>query len=281
MFPEKLEAEKEREYFGESEYFDGKYKYIHTYLHTNYKYKMHSHEFYEVNIVLGGSGRHYVSDTSLPTQIGDIFVIPPETPHGYYSEDSLDIYHILIKNEFLAKYGEELGALACFNILFDIEPYLRSLSGRNYNLNLGSNLASVKDSLDRINRAESSNQFVYMNALTLALICKICIVLDGILTDRSAEGSADIIKTMDFIKTNLGAKLTLDEISAEANMSKSTLNRRFNDLLGMSPINYLMQCRISRAQELLALGKSSRTEIAQTCGFYDTAHMNKYLKTKE
>lgn len=61
-------------------------------------------------------------------------------------------------------------------------------------------------------------------------------------------------------------------------MSIATLNRRFNDLLKTSPMNYVMDCRIQKAIELIEENKYSKTEIAQLCGFYDLSHMNKYLK---
>ena len=108
MYPERLENDTEQIYFSEKEYFDGKFNFIHTYLHTNYKYKMHSHQFYEINIIVSGEGRHYIENTSLETGVGDVFVLPPEVRHGYFSEGRLDIYHILIKKDFLVRYAEEL-----------------------------------------------------------------------------------------------------------------------------------------------------------------------------
>ena len=276
MYPEKLESEKGNEFFYDADYFeDSKLKYIHTYLHGNYKFKMHSHQFYEMNIIMGGEGRHYIAETSLPVRVGDVFVIPPEIPHGYYSEGSLDIYHILIKSDFLERYAEELRLVQGYSILFDIEPYIRRSSGRNFNLNIGKELSRVQDELDTINKAESKGSFIRQNALTLAFICRLCERITK--TVSSGKENLEIIKVMEFIKDNIDKKLTLDYIAAFANMSKATLNRHFKEIIGESPMNYVLTCRITRAREMLSAGERSKTEIAQLCGFYDTAHMNKYV----
>jgi AraC family L-rhamnose operon regulatory protein RhaS len=276
MYPQVLEAEKGSEYFFDEPYFvGGKFKFIHSYLHKSYKFKMHSHQFYEINIIMQGSGRHYIDDTSLPAEVGDVFVIPPDIRHGYYSEQDIDIYHLLIKSDFFTRYGEELEQIKGFSILFDIEPYIRRFSGKSYNLNIGRDLVRLSEELDAIKRAEENGNCVKQNALTLALICRLCEKITKVV--NSTKESTEIIKIMEFIKENISKKLTLDEIAACGNMSKATINRYFKTLLGVSPMNYVLQCRIARAKELLLVGEHSKTEIAGMCGFYDTAHMNKYI----
>jgi AraC family transcriptional regulator len=89
---------------------------------------------------------------------------------------------------------------------------------------------------------------------------------------------SEIVAVMEYIKGNLDRKLTLAHLAEYAKMSTATLNRRFREALGSSPMTYVLSCRISRARELMADGTLSRTEVAQMCGFYDLAHMNKYLK---
>ncbi len=276
MYPKVLDAEKGQEYFFDAQYFEsGKFKFVHSYLHQSYKFKMHSHQFYEINIIKQGSGRHYIEDTSLPADVGDVFVIPPDIRHGYYSEQDIDIYHLLIKSDFFTRYAEELDQIKGFSILFDIEPYIRRSSGKSYNLNIGHDITRLSEEFNAIKRAEESGNCVKQNALTLALICRLCEKITKAV--NTTKDSTEIIKIMEFIKENISKKLTLDEIAAFGNMSKATLNRYFKVLLGVSPMNYVLECRVAKAKELLLTGVYSKTEIAGMCGFYDTAHMNKYI----
>ncbi len=276
MYPQKLESEKNNEYFYDGEYFDAsRFKYICTYMHNRYKSKMHSHQFYEMNIIMSGEGRHYIDETSLPARVGDVFVIPPETAHGYYSEDTLDIYHILIKSNFMSRYAEELAQIPGYSILFDIEPYIRRSSARNCNLNVGKELSFIRDRLNEIHQAEKKECFVKENSLVFLFICELCERITRSVSEDNDH--AEMIRIIEYIKGSIDKKLTLDDIVAGSHMSKATLNRKFKRMLGTSPVQYLLECRITKAKELLSSADYTKTEIAQMCGFYDLAHMNKYI----
>ena len=100
--------------------------------------------------------------------------------------------------------------------------------------------------------------------------------------DKSYDKAvSDAVKLMEYISENLDTRLTLDILSEVVNMSRASLNRLFHSVLGTSPMEYVLSQRVERARELLARGGMSKTEIAQSCGFYDSAHMNKNLHTKE
>ena len=53
---------------------------------------LHIHDFYELNIIISGDGRHYIGNRNVPTQKGDVFIIPPDISHGYFTDGSLDMY---------------------------------------------------------------------------------------------------------------------------------------------------------------------------------------------
>ena len=281
MYPRKLELEPLKTYWSEKDFFSERpFDFIHAYSHDNYKHKMHSHQFYEMNVIVRGSGRHYVEDVNLPASVGDVFVIPPSVMHGYYSDDRIDIFHILIGSAFFTKYKDELENSSGFKILFDAEPHLRRHTGKNSNLHLNlSDFGHVKHDLELVLSAQNKGQFALRSALTLSLILK----LSGILIDTVKDGlhhydSAEILSVMDFINSNLDDKITLDTLADRVGVSKATLSRRFISSLGVSPLKYVVDCRVLKAKDLISQGNLSRTEIAQVCGFFDVSHMNKYLK---
>ena len=82
---------------------------------------------------------------------------------------------------------------------------------------------------------------------------------------------------MGYVQKHIDSKLTLELLCAKAHMSKATLNRLFREAINVSPMQYVTRCRLAKARELLATGAYTKAEIAQSCGFYDVAHMNKYL----
>ena len=276
MYPQKLEFERNTAYYRESDCFDGTDAHlVHAYLHLDYTLKLHAHQFCEINIIVGGEGRHYIGDTSLPACVGDVFIIPPEVAHGYYSHGTLDIAHILLRADFFTRYREELSHLPAFSLLFDIEPQVRRASGRNYNLHVAPHeLPSITEEVKRLCGAERALQHTYENVLTLGLIGRL-----GELLRKSTLPATDgeLLRVMEYIRENLEQKLTLALLAAKANMSVATLNRHFREVLHTSPMQYVMQCRLDKARALVAQGRQSKSEIAQSCGFFDVSHMNKYL----
>lgn len=224
---------------------------------------------------MSGKGKHYIDNTSLYTEKGDVFVIPPNISHGYYPEERLDIYHILIKNDFLSKYNYELSKIDGSNLLFDIEPQIRSASGKRLNLNVGTNiLYDFKENIKDMIKAEKYEKYVYLNILALAFIGHLCDKMNTISNELCDE---EIIRVIEYIKSNLDKKLTNNILANLMHVSTATLIRRFHSVIGLSPMRYVIDCRIKAAQKLIAENNLTKTEIAERCGFYDVSHLNKYI----
>lgn len=280
MYPKKSETYKGNVYYRESDCFrENASHLVHAYLHKNYNHKMHVHQFCEMNIIVMGEGQHYIGNSSLPASVGDVFIIPPYVAHGYFSHGRLDILHILLRTDFMQRYREEISRLPCYSLLFDIEPQIRRSSGEAYNLQIPSYLFSaIHEECIRLIEAEKMEEYTYQNVLTLGLIGKLGDLLRQSVQDKSFRSrGGELLWVMEYIQKNLEQKLTLDLLAAKANMSKSTLNRHFERNLHISPMQYVMECRLEKAKALLSQGTLSKTEIAHLCGFFDISHMNKYL----
>ncbi|MGH2703986.1 MAG: AraC family transcriptional regulator [Actinomycetota bacterium] len=62
-------------------------------------------------------------------------------------------------------------------------------------------------------------------------------------------------------------KWTVGELAAEASVSRSVLDSRFREVLGLSPIRYLNEWRMHLAQELLAATDTTVATIARRVGY--------------
>jgi AraC-like DNA-binding protein len=60
---------------------------------------------------------------------------------------------------------------------------------------------------------------------------------------------------------------TVADLAARANVSRSLLDQRFRDVLGLSPIRYLTEWRMHLAEELLATTELTVFEIARRVGY--------------
>lgn len=73
--------------------------------------------------------------------------------------------------------------------------------------------------------------------------------------------------TMRWLRDRLGEPVTLAEIARHAGTSTRTLNRRFREQTGTTPLQWLLRQRVHHAQELLETTSLSVEEIAGHCGF--------------
>lgn len=60
---------------------------------------------------------------------------------------------------------------------------------------------------------------------------------------------------------------TLNALATHVGTSRSVLSERFNKAIGMGPISYLTQWRMTKAKELLEKTGLGMTEIAEQCGY--------------
>ncbi len=250
-----------------------------------YRYRMHEHDFYEINIILEGSGYHYIESRQLKVNVGDMFVIPPGVLHGYENIDPVfNVFHLVANKNFFTKYAEEIKLLGQFKVLFEIEPYLRA-NERNFYINLDydflTELKSDITILESIKSDVTDESDTIRNIITLKIISSLCRYAkqnsDRINKNEPKEYQ-DIMRALEYIHNNYSEKITIPDLAKLCNVSKATFLRKFKSVTKTSPNKYLLFCRAKNARRLLD-GGLSRTATAQLCGFFDISHMDRVLSS--
>ena len=85
-------------------------------------------------------------------------------------------------------------------------------------------------------------------------------------------------RVMEYIDKNLTAKITLQDMAAVAGLSRMHFAAQFRAAVGARPHEYLLRCRIERAQELLKQAEVALVDIALTVGFQTQAHFTTVFK---
>ena len=83
-----------------------------------------------------------------------------------------------------------------------------------------------------------------------------------------------------FIQKSYAEKITLDQIASAASISKTACMNCFRNVLGTSPIDYVVSYRLECALHLLIATERSVAEIADACGFGDTSYFGKLFRRK-
>ena len=85
-------------------------------------------------------------------------------------------------------------------------------------------------------------------------------------------------RALEFVEDSYSEPLTLEDLSAKAIVSKSSLQRAFRKHLGCTPLQYVMRLRMERGAELLVETSLSVTEIAESVGFADSNHFSRRFR---
>ena len=81
-----------------------------------------------------------------------------------------------------------------------------------------------------------------------------------------------------FVHRNCTEKLTLEQIAASAGISTRECSRCFQSILKMTPIEYLTDCRVRKAADMLRNTSQSIIEISYNCGFSTASYFCRIFK---
>ena len=90
--------------------------------------------------------------------------------------------------------------------------------------------------------------------------------------DRAREAFG---RVRQYVDAHLDSRLDVQALAQMIGMSASHFSRSFHKAVGVSPHMYVLQCRVIRAQELLATTQLPLAEIALTIGFSDQSHFSR------
>ena len=119
---------------------------------------------------------------------------------------------------------------------------------------------------------------------SLLLNSRLLSLLNLIFTDaeipecRNGKNYETIIKAKRFIEENSAQSIRLSDMAHSVHLSETYFHNIFTESTGISPHQYLINCRIENAKKLLWDTKISVIEIAEKTGFGCQQYFNKVFK---
>lgn len=87
----------------------------------------------------------------------------------------------------------------------------------------------------------------------------------------------DIAETINYINMNYMNELSIDALVKISNISKASLQRKFLEVTGMSPMQYIHNMRLNRASVMLLNRKKPIVEIAMEVGYNSLSSFNRHF----
>ena len=244
--------------------------------------RLHWHKEYELDFVRSGSCVYHIGDSEIPLSEGSAILISGGRLHKVTSDNDAIVISVMFDPGFI--FGDHETAEGSMISL----KYRAPLSEASFKY-----LVYEKDDKDiqiinDIIQTALDKKYGY-ELITKGLLCRFWMQALLSSTDISEDKNAvnsyfDEQRTKlacDYINKNYTKALTLDEIAESIPVSKSECCRCFKRVSGMTPFEYLMLERVTRAAYLLQhpdLFTGNMQELASLCGFNDASYFNKIFR---
>ncbi len=242
-------------------------------------YSLHSHDFYELVVVVSGRGTHLTNTGESLLGEGSVLFIRPGTLHGYDKIDNLRLYNILLGKDLFSREIADLSEMPGFNIFFlQPEDNIPICKLTSYQLTeVMFLLREIKAESERLDFGKGSAAMAY--AKILQLVIKIARIHNPKAQTSVRSTAQRLEPILFFMEQNLDRSLTLEELVSVANMSASTLNRQFNAYTGWSPVEFHIHRRIAYACSLILKGDMSVEELSEATGFSDANYFSRQFRS--
>lgn len=205
--------------------------------------------FWLLHYVSSGTGFFEREGKRYTVSPGEIFVIPPHV-ETYYEADAENPWHyIWIGFEDNGNLPPVFG-----------EPVLR--------------IPGAGDIFNKMRKCQEleNNQSAFLNSQIWALI-------SAALGTRRKE--ADYVETaLNYIETSYMQDINVEKIAAQLNLARSYFTTVFRRRIGIAPGQYLMNLRLEKAAELMAVQGKTPSVAAASVGYPDLYHFSKAFKKK-
>lgn len=97
-------------------------------------------------------------------------------------------------------------------------------------------------------------------------------------THADVHGDELVVQAQDLLRAQHAEPLRIPELAQQLGLSPRSLNRRFQQAIGISPTEYLQQQRIASARELLRTSNLAIAEVAIAVGYADSGYFCRLFK---
>ena len=224
-------------------------------------YPLHSHDFYEMELVFRGKGRQWLNNVCLPLEPGSLYILTLLDVHRLEADEPLHILSIHLPPDIA-----EQSDMARIH-----DAHAMQLSQNDFDLFFPLAYSVV---------TEKSSDLAYKNQkmLAVAMLLMVHLLRYGQKYGSTAAGK-HLQQTLKFIHSNFtDPNLCLKDAADGCGLSPCHFSTTFHNAVGCGFSEYLTLYRIHSACLLLASQDVSVTEIAYEVGFSSLSHFFRTFK---
>ncbi len=230
---------------------------------------LHSHPHYEIYYLSKGEREFLLSNALYKLQAPIVIVIPPHAMHKTEG-GAFERYNINVTPSYLDPFQTDTLQKKSLQI---IRP----------NKNEKNEFKKLFEEFLLLDKRQKYAKYI-QKTLFSYIILQLNKLDEPTLPPKASEKTIVptlVLKAIDYLNVHYADKLTLDSLANEFFVSKGTLIYNFKKYTNCSPIDFLLNVRLTKAKELLLNTKKYIEEISELCGFSSSNYFGLIFKQKE
>jgi AraC-like DNA-binding protein len=227
--------------------------------------KPHFHEDVEILLSLSASGEFFIENELYPIREGSLFLLSEATIHKSIAKESYLRYVLHIPPETLRYFSTKYSDIPAF---VHKAPVRCTVLEKAQMEMLSEKFKMLEGAWGTVFCADLQKTMFFMDALLQVL------TFFTVAEPENKIQTADlnqIAPILNYIQSSVGDQMTLDTLAERFFISKYYMCHCFKNATGLSIMDYIINCRILKARELLRQGFRVQ-EVSDRVGFRNNAH---------
>ena len=219
-------------------------------------------EQFILHFIVSGKGTYITPEGSFSLSAGDIFLIRPLTEIEYFADndDPWEYYWVNFG-------GSDADAILGKTDFSASSPVMHGCG------------ADVAAAMENILSCPAKELFENVELTgRLYILLSLLIKKSNSAQQRENRNLRRLEAAKAFIETNYPLPISADDIADAADITRITLFRLFKSELGITPAEYLIRCRMSRAKNLLSSTDLSIGAVARSAGYEDGMYFSRAFR---
>ena len=230
-------------------------------------FPLHSHEFFEIEYIREGKGRHFLNGTWQAFEKNTVYLLTPEDVHALYPTEQIRHLNIMFSEELFPDKIAFETLMGCYGMQIHLSPENADCLEKLFDTLLKETKTPVKDAY----------HFSYVSNISQCIL--ITILRAGNTTAPLVTDHA-LSQTLFYLRRHFREPLTLQAMAERAHFTPSYFCSLFKKITGKNFTEYLSDLRTRYAYHLLKSGQSNILDICFQSGFSSFPSFSREFKKR-
>lgn len=227
----------------------------------------HTHSYTELFYIVGGDGQFQINEKLFPVHSHQLVVVNPNIIHTEVSYEAHPLEYIVLGIE-----GVELTIPNSDEARYCIYSFPE-------NNDVLTCMQKVLQEMQACKPKYQTACLAYMDIILVHLMRNASVSVTQ--TSSRFPANRQCAAVRQYIDQHYKESLTLDMLAEKVSINKYYMAHAFKREYGVSPINYLITCRIREGKQLLAETDLSLSQIATVLGFSSSSYFSQSFRKAE